>query len=135
VARARPLLVFAPLIVAALLAGSTCDTVDDCTCFPCGSAIGLTVLDQDGNALNDGWVMAATLDGAPVDDGSACDVDIRAGNSCIFGTATGVYRIVVEDDGRQPREVAARSAVESGQDCCAGACALETEVVVRLLPE
>lgn len=115
--------------------GSTCGSSDDCACFPCGAAIGLTVLDEAGNALNDAWVMAATLDGAPVDDEGACDPDLRLGNSCTFGNATGVYRIVVEAPGYLPREVAARSAVASGQDCCMGACADQTQVVLRLLPE
>lgn len=119
----------------ALATGSSCSTSDDCECFPCGAAIGLTVLDEDGNALNDDWVMAATLDGAPVDDASACDPGLRLGNSCAFGVATGVYRVVVEAPGFATREVAARSAVGSGQDCCMGACADQTQVVVRMIPE
>lgn len=120
---------------ASLLSGSSCSTNDDCECFPCGGAIGLTVEDQDGTALDVAWVMAATQDGAPVDDQGACDPDLRTGNSCAFGTTTGVYRIVVEAPGFQSREVAARSAVASGQDCCTGACAGETLVVVRMIPE
>lgn len=99
------------------------------------SAVLLTVLDQDGNPLNAPWVMAATLDGAVVDDGGACDPDLRAGNSCAFGAATGVYRIVVDAPGYLPREVAARSAAATGQDCCMGACVNESQVLVRLLPE
>lgn len=120
---------------AQLLLGSTCGSQTDCDCFPCMNAIGLTVQDQDGAALNDAWVMAATLDGAPVDDEGACDPDLRLGNSCAFGNATGVYRIVVAAPGYRPREVAARSSVPSGQDCCSWACAEETQVVVRMIPE
>ena len=126
-----------PLAIAVtpLLLASTCGTGDDCDCFPCGPAIGLSVLDQDGNALDDDWVMAATLDGNPINDDGACDPDFRLGNGCAFGNATGVYRIVVEAPGYRPREVAARNAVASGQDCCMGACAATTQVVVRLIPE
>lgn len=131
--RALSLWIAAPLGL--LLAGSTCGTNEPCECFPCGAAVGLTVLDEAGNALNDPWVMAATLNGDPVDDGGSCDPDFRLGNSCAFGTETGVYRVVVEAPGYQTREVAARSAVASGQDCCMGACANQAQVVVRLLPE
>lgn len=118
-----------------LLAGANCGNAEPCECFPCGAAVALTVLDEAGNALNDPWVMAATLDGSPVDDGGACDPDFRLGNSCAFGTETGVYRVVVEAPGYRTREVAARSAVASGQDCCMGACANQAQVVVRLIPE
>ena len=123
-------------LAASLLSGSSCGTNDDCECFPCGAAIGLTVQDQDGTALDDDWVMAATLDGAAVDDQGACDPDLRTGNSCAFGDATGMYRIVIEAPGFRTREVAARSAVESGRDCCMGigGCANETQVVVRMIP-
>jgi len=109
-------------VAAAALVGATCSTNEECPCFPCMSAVALTVLDQDGNPLNEPWVMAATP-------------DLRTGNSCAFGNATGVYRIVVDAPGYAPREAAARCAAATGQDCCMGACVNETQVVVRLLPE
>ena len=37
--------------------------------------------DQDGNPLEQPWVMAATLDGEVVDDGGACDPDLRIGDT------------------------------------------------------
>ncbi|OGQ26298.1 MAG: hypothetical protein A2138_17370 [Deltaproteobacteria bacterium RBG_16_71_12] len=134
--RMRTILALASAAVAAAaLVGATCSTNEECPCFPCMSAVALTVLDQDGNPLNEPWVMAATLDGVAVDDGGACDPDLRTGNSCAFGNATGVYRIVVDAPGYAPREAAARCAAATGQDCCMGACVNETQVVVRLLPE
>ncbi|MBI1946685.1 MAG: hypothetical protein HYS27_13385 [Deltaproteobacteria bacterium] len=123
------------VVAAAVLVGATCATPEECPCFPCMGAVGLTVLDDVGNPLNDPWVMAATLDGEPVDDGGACDPDLRTGNTCVFGTATGVYRIVVEAPGYQPREVAGRCAAATGQDCCMGDCVNAAQVVVRLIPE
>lgn len=134
--RARSLTLVLLALVAALgQLGATCSTPPACECFPCLTAIALTVVDQDGNPLEAPWVMAATLDGEEVDDGGNCDPDLRMGNSCVFGVATGVYRIVVQAPGYQTREVAARCAAATGEDCCLGACAAETQVVARLLPE
>ncbi|MCC7070677.1 MAG: hypothetical protein IT383_05105 [Deltaproteobacteria bacterium] len=135
--RARSLVLVLLVLLGALPPlGATCGSPEECPCFPCLiTAVALTVVDQDGNPLEQPWVMAATLDGEVVDDGGACDPDLRIGDTCAFGDSTGVYRIVVEAPGYQTREVAARCAAASGVDCCAGGCADETLVVARLLPE
>lgn len=114
--------------LALLTSSSTCDSFG-CECTPCGAAIDLAVFDIDGTALDAGWTVEATLDGFTIDDVAAnCDPTIRFGNACSFGFQTGIYRITVRGDGFQTREIAARNAAKSGDDCCNGACINATSV-------
>lgn len=105
-----------------------------CQCFPCGRAIDLAVFDQDGNALADGWTVEATVDGFAVDL-AECEPDFRFGsNACSFGDTTGIYRITLRGPDIQTREIAARAAARSGDDCCNGACIGPEPVDAFLLP-
>ena len=114
--------------LALLTSSSTCDSFG-CECAPCGAAIDLAVFDTDGAALDTGWTVEATLDGFTVDDVAAnCDAAVRFGNACSFGFQTGIYRITVRGDGFQTREIAARNAAKSGDDCCNFACINATSV-------
>lgn len=103
--------------VALLATGSDCSNLGQCECFPCQSAVVLNVFDEDSQPLSD-WVVEATLDGLPVDV-SACDEAVRISpGTCSFGSETGVYRITVQAPGFQTRQLAARFAARSGEDCC-----------------
>src|SRR5688572_22634178 len=101
--------------LALLTSSSTCDSFG-CECAPCGSAIDLAVFDLDGNALDEGWTVEATLDGFTVDDvATNCDPAFRfAGNACSFGFETGMYRITLRGPDIETREIAARAAAKSG---------------------
>lgn len=107
---------------------STCGRLGPCECFVCFTAIDLAVFDADGNALDTGWTVEATVDGFAVEDVANCDADVRFGNACSFGSSTGMYRITVRGEELNPRELAARVAARSGDDCCNGGCALPTAV-------
>jgi hypothetical protein len=107
-------------VLALLTSSSTCGSFG-CECAPCGAAIDLAVFDVDGNALDDGWTVEATVDGFAVDDVTTnCDPAFRfAGNACSFGDRTGIYRITLRGPDIVTREIAARAAAKSGDDCCA----------------
>jgi hypothetical protein len=127
------LLAFVAILAAAMLSGSDCSGVQQCTqCFPCTSAIDLVVLDDQNNALTDNWTVEATLDGQEVQDVTNCDPATRGGtNECSFGSSPGIYRITVRDVGRETREIAARFAAKIGQTCCQ--CLQQTKVTAILL--
>ena len=69
----------------------------------------------------------------PVDDISNCDPAFRLNNTCGFGQTPGVYRITVRGAGFQTRQIAARFAAKSGQDCCT--CLPVEDVTAVLVPE
>lgn len=131
----RRLALFLVSLVSVSLGGSTCSN-GDCPCTPCGSAINLTVVDDQNVASTADWTVEATLDGTSIDDVSACDPTLRLGNSCSFGRDTGLYRITVRAPGVQTRQIAARFAAPSGIDCCTGGpCLQSTKVTAVLVPE
>ncbi|HEY4220570.1 MAG TPA: hypothetical protein VGO62_04490 [Myxococcota bacterium] len=113
-----------------LLGGGDCSGQGSCACFPCTSAIHLRVTDDQANPLNNGWTVEADLDGTPVDV-AGCAQGARFANECTFGTALGVYRITVRDPGFEDRQIAARFAAKSGDDCCR--CLDETIVDAELV--
>jgi hypothetical protein len=109
--------------------GASCGDGSQCECFPCGSAVTVSVVDPNFQPLGD-WTLQATLDGQLVDT-SECDPMARQGNNtCSFGDRTGVYQIVVRTASTE-KEVAARFAERGGQDCCN---CLAGEVVQVTLP-
>jgi hypothetical protein len=113
---------------------STCGQLGPCECFTCFPAIDLAVFDADGNALDTGWTVEATLDGFAVDDIANCDPEFRFGNACSFGSSTGIYRITVRGQEFEPHEMAARVSARSGDDCCGGLCVASTSVSAFLDP-
>ncbi len=113
--------------------GANCDGVSTCECFPCTSAIDLQVFDSQGNALGDAWTAEATVDGVAVEDIVNCDPSARFGNDCSFGQVTGLYRITVRSPGFQTKQIAARFAAKTGEDCCR--CLQATTVHAVLLEE
>jgi uncharacterized protein YigE (DUF2233 family) len=109
------LVVVSCLALAAL--GSTCGNLGQCECFPCQSAIVLNVFDEDSQPLTN-WSIEASVDGAPVDT-TPCAPEFRINPAgCSFGFETGVYRITVQSPGFRTRQIAARFAAQSGEDCC-----------------
>ena len=58
----------------------------------------------------------------------------RFGNACAFGSRTGIYRITVRGPGFETREIAARVAAKSGDNCCDGSCVTSTTVSAFLDP-
>ena len=121
--------------LALLTSSSTCNNFG-CPCDPCGAAIDLAVFDIDGNALDDGWTVEATVDGFTVDDVAAnCDPNFRFGNACSFGFTTGIYRITLRGPLVETREIAARAAARSGDDCC-NSCinATSVDAFLEVLP-
>ena len=112
--------------------GADCSSIGQCNCFPCTSAIHLKVFDNQNNALTDGWTAEATVDGTTVDDITNCEAGARFGNECTFGNQTGLYRITVRAPGFATRQLAARFAAKSGEDCCR--CLSETVVTAILEP-
>lgn len=110
------------LIAVAFAQGSSCGTPGPCECFACLSAIDLAVFDADGAPIDTGWTVEATVDGFAVEDIANCDPEFRFGNACSFGSRSGIYRITVRGTGFQTRELAARAAAKSGENCCDGRC-------------
>lgn len=113
---------------------ANCGQLGPCECFACFTAIDLAVFDADGNALDTGWTVEATLDGFAVEDTANCDPELRFGNACSFGSRTGIYRITVRGDGFKPHQMAARVAARSGDNCCNGNCVASTAVSALLDP-
>lgn len=125
----RHLAVLLPVtcLVAVLGGGADCNSFGQCECTPCQSAIVLNVFDEDNQPLAD-WVVDATLNGAPVDV-TNCDETLRvAPGTCSFGFETGVYRISIQAPGFQTRQLAARFAAKSGEDCCSTCLPVGTTV-------
>ena len=88
----------------------------------------------DGNALTDAnWTAEATVDDQPVPDITNCDPGFRLDNTCSFGQQAGIYRITVRSPGFQTRQLAARFAAKSGEDCCT--CLLGEDIDAVLVAE
>lgn len=115
---ARALALALSLPAVALLPGATCTGPSPCQCSVCSNAIELAVFRADNEALDNSFIVEATLDGLPVEDISNCDPEVRFDNACFFGTASGLYRMTVSGPGFVPRVIAARAAAKSGEDCC-----------------
>jgi hypothetical protein len=129
-----PAVLSALSVVAFVATGSTnCDSGGQCECIPCTSAINLQVFDENDNALGTGWSAEATVDGAVVNDIVNCDESTRFGNSCDFGQETGIYRITIRAAGFLTKQIAARFAAKSGEDCCV--CLQATAVHAVLLAD
>ena len=118
---------------AVVVGASNCDNINNCACFPCSSAIDLKVFDDAGDPLDDDWTAEAAVDGVTVDDTVNCDPNARFGAECTFGAETGVYRITIRDPGHETKQIAARFAAKSGDDCCR--CLPATSVNATLIAE
>ena len=130
----RSLLLALTLTATAFAQGSSCGQLGVCECLTCTSAIDLAVFDADGEPLASGWTLEATLDGAAIDV-SSCDADLRFENVCSFGSQSGIYRMAVRGTGFATRELAARVAAKSGEDCCNNACVSSTAVDAFLVTD
>lgn len=120
---------------AVLTTGVDCAQRSECSCFACNQdAVTLNVFDAGGLPLPI-FIVDATLDGVPVDT-TSCNDAVRLGSAtCAFGSDLGVYRVTVQAEGFKTRQVAARFATKSGEDCCMVGCLGGTTVNVVLEEE
>ena len=122
------------LVAVVFSQGSSCGQAGVCECSACLSAVDLAVFDAEGEPLDTGWTVEATVDGFGVEDIANCDPEFRFNNACSFGSRSGIYRITVRGTDFEPRELAARVAAKSGEDCCDGICIGSTPVNAFLEP-
>jgi hypothetical protein len=115
----RLLMIATALVLLSSAVLSSCDGGSGfgCPCSPCGFAITLNALDQNGDPVTGDWFVEASIDGENVDT-SGCDPAVRNGlNTCSFGFQTGVYEVVVRS-AVEEKELKARFAGRAGQNCC-----------------
>ena len=114
----RPWLCSAAVIFTALALGAgQCGDGFGCECTPCGAAITVSAVDDNGDADTGDWTIEASLDGVLVET-SQCNPENRGDlASCGFGFEVGTYQVVMRSP-RGEKSFAARFAGRAGQDCC-----------------
>jgi hypothetical protein len=114
----RPWLLSGLVTLTALsLSGSDCGDGFRCECTPCGAAITISAVDDNGDADSGDWTIEASLDGTQIET-SQCNTENRGDlSSCGFGFEVGTYQVVMRSP-RGEKSFAARFAGRAGQDCC-----------------
>lgn len=128
----RVFVALASLLVAAACPGSL--PPPECECFPCSTAVQLTVVDgEDGTALNN-FEIELILNGEARGTPAGCFSEDRTGNFCEFGSETGVYHMVVTAPGYATREARLRQPERGTGDLCCRACLSARVLTVELDP-
>ncbi len=107
----------ATVMAATLLSAGNCGDGFACECTPCGAAVTVSAVDENGDADASDWSIEASLNGTLIET-SQCNPENRGElAACGFGFDAGTYQGVMRTP-RGEKPFTARFAGRAGQDCC-----------------